>query len=349
MKKSLVYFLIIAVIMSLMSGCSFKRISLEEDIINMQMGGFLYTSLARADTKDERAFLKARSNAVDETIDYMGKAAKHAFSLNDSFSNYEDNIRKYMGKINEASSVDASVLFDILERITAYRVILESYEEEINKYRKMKPDSPAVQSILNTYMIDATCKLIDKQNEYAAWLINNTASVAVILEKENHRQSDRLISTSSSIYVKQIDGNFIDAIENYEAGAFLNSVILSADYYVSSTYLENAEKTINKLKSDESETSATPEEIAELKAMYDEAVNSIKKPSVLKQIPEVKTPFTLTRKVSAAEKYSNGFIMVVSMFEFYTNLNIYEMSFEAIPPSDKEMIDNQLKEKKRRD
>ena len=267
MKKSLVYFLVITVIIGLLSGCSFNRISLEEDIINMQMGGYLYTSQIRADTKDERTFLKARSNAVAEMIDYMEKAAKHAFSLNDSFSNYEDNLRKYMGKINDASSADYSILFDILERVTAYRVILESYEQEISKYRKMKPDSPAVQSILNTYMIDATCKLIDKQNEYAAWLINNTASVAVILEKENRHQSDRLISTSSSTYIKQIDDNLIDAIENYEAGAFLNSVILSADYYVSSTYLENAEKTINELKSDESETSVTPEEIAELNAI----------------------------------------------------------------------------------
>jgi len=249
-----------------------------------------------------------------------------------------------MGKINEASSADASMLFDILERITAYRVILESHEEEINEYKKMKPDSPAVQSILNIYMIDAVCKLIDTQNEYAAWLINNTASVAVILEKENQRQSDRLISTASSTYVKQINGNLIDAIENYEAGAFLNSVILSADYYVSSTYLENAEKKIMELKSGKLKTSATPNEIAELEAMYDEAAYSIKKPSVLKQIPEVKAPFTLIRKVSAEKEFPTGFLLVASMLEFYTKLNIYEMSLEAVPPDNEEIIDNQLNE-----
>ena len=345
MKKVISFVLSICLTTGLFSGCSFNRISAEEDIINMQMGSYLYTSSTRADTKNERNMLKEREKAVSTMIDYIGKAAKHAFGLNDSFSNYEDNLRKYMGKINEASSADSSMLFDILERITAYRVILESHEEEINEYKKMKPDSPAVQSILNIYMIDAVCKLIDTQNEYAAWLINNTASVAVILEKENQRQSERLISTASSTYVKQINGNLIDALENYEAGAFLNSVILSADYYVSSTYLENAEKKIMELKSGKSKTSATPDEIAELEAMYDEAANSIKKPSVLKQIPEVKSPFTLIRKVSAEKEFPAGFLLVASMLEFYTKLNIYEMSLEAVPPDNEKIIENQLNEK----
>lgn len=60
MKRIISVVVTIFLILSLLNGCVFKSISPEEDLINMQLGGYLYTSQARAETKDERNMLKER-------------------------------------------------------------------------------------------------------------------------------------------------------------------------------------------------------------------------------------------------------------------------------------------------
>ncbi|MCK5758885.1 MAG: hypothetical protein KAH14_07310, partial [Clostridiales bacterium] len=196
MKKVISLLLVFCLIAGFLSGCFAPKVSLEEDLINMQMAGYLYTSSVRASTKEERSFLKEREKAVDTMIEYMEKAAKNAFNLNEGFEKFESNLHNYMEKVDEPSADDSSLLFGILEKITAYEVILKSLEDEISQYMKMKPETAAGKAIINTYMLDAICNIIDNQNEYVSWLVDNTAVVSVILEKENARQAGKLVSSS---------------------------------------------------------------------------------------------------------------------------------------------------------
>lgn len=345
MKKIISLVLVAVITLSLLTGCIFNRINSEEDLINIQIGGYLYTSQLRADSKEEQIFLKTRKKLIDEMIEQAEKTAKYAFKTTDGTDEYEENLLKYVDKIESPDDYDKSVIFTIADGITPYKVLLDSYEEELRQYMKMKPGDDASEAIINTYLADSVFNLINLQNEYLGWLKNNTASIVYILNKSNPRQADRLTSSAASIFEKKISADFLDAINELESFSMLNSALLSADYYSSFLYFEKAKISIDLIKSGKSEAEVSPADLSKLETLYTEALGSIKKPNSLKPIPDKKESFSIFRKISAADSEPDyGYQSIVMMMEYYLNYPVIEMYLSTLPEISEEAIIQNISE-----
>ncbi len=114
MKKVISFVLVICLTIGLFSGCSFKRISAEEDIINMQVGGYLYTSRTPSDTRSERNCLSKRQSAVKDFISVVEETANKAFALTSAIIKYEDNILKYIDKAAQRTRLRKNKLDDVI-------------------------------------------------------------------------------------------------------------------------------------------------------------------------------------------------------------------------------------------
>ena len=294
MKKTISLILVICLVAGLFSGCFFRRTSPEEDLINMQTGGYLYTQQVRADTRDERTFLNERKKTISEMVKRITKTADHCFSVTDGFEKYENNLIKYIKKIPDFNNDTSAVISAMLQKMTAYKVLLGSYEDQIKQFNKMKSDSAAVESAINTFMWDTVYTLVDTQNEYLSWLTQNTGTVISLLGIAS-RQSERLLSTSQSIYNKNLSGAFEKMLAEYDAASVYNTLIQSADYYASQFYIDGAKENIQAIK-DSGQTS--DDALAELEEVYSNALKATAKPPLLVPVPD-KQSFSLARRVSA--------------------------------------------------
>lgn len=338
MKKLISIILIMCMTAGLLSGCSlFNSTSLAEDIVNIQTAGYLYTPASKAGSRDETIFLKERKKAIYTMISFIEKGAKKSYAVTDGLSKYEDNLLNYINKIDDADDFELSILGGIVEKIVSYKVIIASYEDELKQYIKMKPGDDASEAIINTYKSNAFYKLVQLQGEYIAWIINNTASISAILEDTNKRQSEKLTSTSQSIYSKKIYDDYTLLLSNYESASLINSAIISADFYVSEIYLAQALVNI--------ENSEPGQALTDLKEMYEESMESRQRPSILKQIPEKKSSLSLARKVYAETDIAE-FGSFIGFLEYYTTIGLPDADNQPQPKINEENFSEKVNKEK---
>lgn len=320
MKKSVSLLIAVSILATIFSGCVFSKTSPEENIINMHVAGYLYTSQTRADSKAERGFLKEREKTITTMIESVEKTAGFAFKVTDGLEKYEDNLLKYIEKI-EISSFNFHAISKIIEKIIAYKVILESIEEELRQYMKMKPDRAVESALINTFLLDSMCQLVESQKEYICWLINNTASVSSLLENTSEKQAKNLVSSASAVFGRQIEENLQKMLGEYEAVALINSAVISVDYYASTIYLDNIAAYIEQIKSGKTKGDVSIKDLTALEESYNYVKVNLKAPTDLKPIPPMGVSFSLFGRVSAAEEKPPGFELFDSMLGFLVNVH----------------------------
>ncbi len=308
MKKFMSLLVIICIIVSLFSGCFSPKVSLEEDIIYQLNAGYLYTTQYKTTNRDEKNYNNEREDAIKTFMDTIEKTSKYSFDVIDGLIKYENNLLKYIDKIEDKDSSTTLLLQSITNKLFAYKIILDSKENEIAKYMDMRSKNDETKAILNSYILYSLCDLIKVQNEYIIWLINNTATTSILLEPTSERQSDRLISSSESIYDKNIKSEINKMMFEYDKAINMNSYILSADYYASEYYLSEALKNIENIKSGNIDRKITPEqlkemqnELVDIELLYYEIVKNNSRPSFLQPVPEKQSSFSFIKSVSAED------------------------------------------------
>lgn len=306
MKKFMSLLVIICIIVSLFSGCFSPKVSLEEDIIYQLNTGYLYTTQYKSTNRDEKNYNNEREDAIKIFMNTIKKASKYSFMVTKGIVKYENNLLKYIDKIKDKDEKNTLLVQSITNKLFAYKIIINSKENEIAKYMNMKSKNDEIKAIINSYILYAIYDLVEVQNMYISWLINNTATISILLEPISERHSNRLISSSESIYDKNIKSEINKMMFEYEKATNMNSYILSADYYASEYYLSEALINIENIKSGNLDKSITPEQLKEIKKelidielLYYEIANNITKPSFLQPVLKKQSSFTFIKSVSA--------------------------------------------------
>ena len=309
MKKIISVIIIISILMEF-SGCSAPKISKEEDIINQIYGGFLYTSNLKAENKNERKFNEERKKAIKLFIKTIKNTAKIAFKLTNEIEEYEENLMKYMDKIEDEN--EYIYIQEIANKMLAYKVTINSYEEQINAYLSLKIENEVTDTVIDNYIFTDLINLVETQNQYISWLKDNKIIISDLVSSE--RQSNKLISSSEKIY-KNIDEKYNEMIFEYQKLANIYSYITSADYYANLYYMIEVKKDIDILKENQSD------EVKELEDLYNKIIATNSKPSILREIPKNETGLQL---IKTAYAFDDDAISGFAFLELFTEIAIIE-------------------------
>ncbi|MBN2559078.1 MAG: toxin-antitoxin system YwqK family antitoxin [Clostridia bacterium] len=299
--KKLSLLLIICFMAASFGGCLSSRISPGEDFSNHLASGYLYTGQLRPGNKDEKTFLGSRGKAVDIFIDSIRETSGFCFRVTDGMEKYEDNLLGYIDKITNPSPGQIDFISSAAENIIAYKTILGSLETEIRTYLKAKSSNKAVSAVIDSYLVFAVCRLIERQNGYLAELMADTAAVSIILGETSLRQTERLLSSSASVYRKKIEPGLDKMLFEYDKASRMHSYIVSADYYVSGYYLDESERLLENLKSMDGD-SLSSDEIALCESLIEQIKATQIIPLTLVPVPEARKGFSLLGKVMAEEQ-----------------------------------------------
>ncbi|MDM8533176.1 hypothetical protein QUF55_00610 [Clostridiaceae bacterium HSG29] len=309
MKKIISVIIIISIIMQL-SGCSAPKISKEEDIINQIYGGFLYTSNLKAESKNENKFNEERKKAIEIFMKMIENTAKSAFKVTNEIEEYEENLMKYMDEIEDEN--EYIQIQEIANKMLAYKIAINSYEEQINTYLSLKSENEVTDTIIDNYVFTDLISLVETQNQYILWLKDNKIIISDLISSE--RKSDKLISSSEKIY-EDIDEKYNEMIFEYQKLANIYSYITSADYYVNLYHMIEIKKNIDTLKEDQSD------DVKELEDLYNKIIATNSKPSILRDIPKNEKSFQLIKKVYAFE---NDAISGFAFLDLFTEISVIE-------------------------
>ncbi|MCD6322172.1 MAG: toxin-antitoxin system YwqK family antitoxin, partial [Clostridiales bacterium] len=333
MKKTISLILVLCLIIGILTSCNLKRISIEEDIIYMQIGGYLYTSMTGADTRSERICLNERKDAVKDFLKTMEKTAKDAFTLTSALNNYEDCIIKYIDKAEPQTDESRMTLRDIAERIIVYKVKIDALESEISFYQKMKLRNPALSAAFAAYENDTICTLFLLQDEYLMFLSEGVDSLFLTLMDTSERQAGRFTDSADSILNKKIEPAREDLIASIEKAALMHSYIASGDYMLAQYNLEKATNNIAMVKL-ANPSSADNSEIADLEKYIESLRTSSEEPPVMKPVPEDSSEghLSFTRSVSAMDP--QAWILVDATLPLYEMVSIiYKDKSVDLPPT----------------
>jgi len=309
MKKVISVIIIISIVMQL-SGCSAPKISKEEDIINQIYGGFLYTSNLKAESKNEKKFKAKRKKAIEIFIKIIENTAKFAFKVTNEIEEYEDNLLKYMDKIEDKN--EYTHIQEIVNKMISYKVTINSYEEQINTYLSLKSEKEVTDTIIQNYMFTDLIDLVETQNQYISWLKDNEIIISDLIS--NERQSNKLISSNEKIY-EDIEDKYNEMIFEYQKLANMYSYIISADYYANLYYMNEVKRNIDILKEDQSD------DVKELEDLYNKIIAINSKPSILRDIPKNEKSFQLIKPVYALD---DDAITAFLYLEYFTEVLIIE-------------------------
>lgn len=333
MKKTISFILITCLLSSILTGCFSQNTSLEEDIINLQVGGYLYTSMTGADIRSERNCLNERKDAVKNYLKVIERVSKNTNTLTSALNSYEDCIIKYIDKAEPQNGEIQLILGDIAEKIIVYKVRIDALESEISSYQKMKPRNPALSSIFATYENDAICALFQLQEEYLMFLSEGVDFLFLTLVDTSERQAGRLTDSADSILIKKIEPAREALFASIEKAALMHSYIISGDYMLAQYNLEKAKDNITKGNS-LNPSSVDNSEIANLGKYIDSIQNSSEEPPVMKPFPENSSEghLSFTRSVSAMDP--QAWILVDAALPLYEMVNlIYKDKGVALPPT----------------
>ncbi|MCK5763868.1 MAG: hypothetical protein KAH05_07095, partial [Clostridiales bacterium] len=309
MKKIISIVIVVSMLMGL-SGCSAPKVTKEEDIINQIHGGFLYTSNLKAENKDEEKFNEERKKAIKIFMETIEDTAMMSFKVIDEIEEYEENLMKYMDKIEDKNAYVH--IQEITNKMLANKVMINSYEEQINTYLSLKTKDEVTDAIIDNYMVIDLIDLVETQSQYISWLIYNTAVISILVTSE--RQSDKLISSSEKIY-ENIDEKYNEMMFEYQKSANIYSYIASADYYANLYYMSEVKKDIDVLKENQSD------EVKELEDLYNKIIEINSKPPVLKEIPKNEAGLSL---IETAYAYDGDAISAFAFLELFTEIAIIE-------------------------
>lgn len=309
MKKIISIVIVVSMLMGL-SGCSAPKVTKEEDIINQIHGGFLYTSNLKAENDNEREYNEERKKAIKIFMETIENTAKISFKVTDEIDEYEENLMKYMDKIEDKN--EYGHIQEITNKMLAYKVMINSYEEQINTYLSLKTKNEVTDAIIDNYMFTDLIDLVETQSQYISWLIDNIAVISILVTSE--RQSDKLISSSEKIH-ENIDEKYNEMMFEYQKSANIYSYIASVDYYVNLYYMSEVKKDIDVLKENQSDG------VKELEDLYNKIIEINSKPPVLKEIPKNEAGLQL---IKTAYAYDGDAISGFAFLELFTEIAIIE-------------------------
>ncbi|MDX1358722.1 MAG: hypothetical protein R3232_07825, partial [Clostridia bacterium] len=332
MKKTISLIITIFLIAGSLYGCNSRRISTEDDTVSGLLGGFLYDTALRADTKSERDYNKSRSKAILSLMSSVNDAAAAMYSINDGIADYEKHLLKFINKIDDPSNAESLYITNIMEKLTAYRVLLETYEEEARSFLQMKPDTGASEAIIRSYAIGSINDLMVLQDECISFLTNRTGAIYNILIKTSKRQAENLISSSVTLYNKKISGKYVEAQSGIDNIAEIIRYISSADYYASIYYLEKADEGIGELKSGTAAEGVTTGMISDLETIVFDLKNDSVPPAYLVPVPEGNSSSFFTRSVYAADEEAvpldNAKIILTAVSDIESESETAPLQFE---------------------
>ncbi|MCK5757610.1 MAG: toxin-antitoxin system YwqK family antitoxin [Clostridiales bacterium] len=334
MKKIISLILILCLVTGLLTSCNLAHVSTEEDIIYMQVGGYLYTSITGADIRSERNCLNERKTAIKNYLKVMKTVSKNAFTLTSALNSYDDAIIKYIDKADPQTDNDRMMLRNIVDKIVIYKVKIDALGSEITSYQKMKLNNPALSAAFAVYENDAICTLFQLQEEYLMFLSEGAVSLFLILKESGERQSGKFVDLADSILNKKIEPAREDLTASVEKAALMHSYIISGDYMLAQYNLRKATNNIATVKL----TNSSPigsSEITDFEEYIDSLRTSSEEPPVMKPIPEDSSEghLRLTRSVSAMDD-PQIWILVDATLPLFDMANpIYKDKGVDLPPT----------------
>lgn len=210
------------------------RLDLEQEFVGKILGGIFYT--INSSNPQDQEYTEIRKESIRLFNVYNLHIATNAFMVTKSFESYNDLLLESMDAI---SSDPNNIIFEITQRILAYKTILRTYEVQLKKLLSTtnSPQDEYSKAALDMYLLEVVSQLVNKQGEYLSWLIGSTEVAHAMIKETNPDKANKFLESAVNIFSEDIADSFKQLLKEYHHTAEIYTYILSADYHAGEHYL----------------------------------------------------------------------------------------------------------------
>jgi hypothetical protein len=209
-------------------------LDLEQEYVGKILGGIFYT--INSSNPQDQEYTEIRKESIRLFNVYNLHIATNAFMVTKSFESYNDLLLESMDAI---SSDPNNIIFEITQRILAYKTILRTYEVQLKKLLSTtnSPQDEYSKATLDMYVLEVVSQLVNKQGEYLSWLIGSTEVAHAMIKETDPDKASKFLESAVNIFSEDIADSFKQLLKEYHHTAEIYTYILSADYHAGEHYL----------------------------------------------------------------------------------------------------------------